>query len=107
MCGECGAEIDDLGRKRFTTAGPVKGVVEGTQAPASGGKSRRLFIVARGFPELVEQLRDALGDSEAVQIIEDRRLTSRDAVTEEGREVSLSRADLRRRIQESDSTEVS
>ena len=100
-CGECGAAIDEL---RKEPSEPDTGRV--TEAESSSAEaSQKLFIVARGHPELVAQLRAVMGDSESVQVIEDRRSTTRDPSSPAGHEVSVVRADRRRRALESDSAE--
>ena len=48
-----------------------------------GGDSQALFIVARGHPELLDQLRVVMGHESGVDIIEDRRQHSREEATEE------------------------
>jgi hypothetical protein len=46
------------------------------------------FIVARGHPDLIDQLRALMGHGSGVQIIEDRRQRPREEVThEEAREM--------------------
>jgi hypothetical protein len=48
-----------------------------------GDDSQALFIVARGHPELLDQVRAVMGHESGVNIIEDRRERSREEVTEE------------------------
>ncbi len=56
------------------------------------------FIVARGHPELLENLRTVLGAAGSVRVIEDRRRASRTrAPSDEGGAPTV-RTDLRRRI---------
>jgi hypothetical protein len=55
--------------------------------------SQSLFIVARGHPELLDQLRTVMGQS-GVDIIEDRRQRPREEVTEE------TAREFRRRLRE-------
>jgi hypothetical protein len=89
-CGVCGAAVDALGEPSGDRAGDH--TLEGLEAGLHG--SQRLFIVARGHPELVEQLRTALGDREDVEIIEDRRRQPRELPTaQQARE-------LRKRLRE-------
>ena len=45
--------------------------------------SQELFIVARGHPELLDQLRAVMGHESGVDIIEDRRQHSREEGSEE------------------------
>jgi hypothetical protein len=47
------------------------------------GDSQALFIVARGHPELLDQLRVVMGHESGVDIIEDRREHPRAEATEE------------------------
>jgi hypothetical protein len=60
----------------------------------------KLFIVARGHPELVEQLKSLMGDSAAIQVIEDRRRVDRTPPTPEGVEASSNRTEFRRRMRD-------
>lgn len=76
-CGVCGQAVDALGSQE--PAGPGE---EQPDDPAPGG-SQGLFIVARGHPELVEQLRAVLGHRSDIEVIEDRRRRSRELVTPE------------------------
>ncbi len=48
-----------------------------------GDDSEALFIVARGHPELLDQLRVVMMGQESVKIIEDRREHPREEITEE------------------------
>ena len=93
-CGACGAPVDEL--RQAPNEEPVDLDAPGpkvTQVEHLGGDhTRKLFIVARGHPELVEQLRAVLGDTEAV-VIEDRRRSPRDADAP-----PLGRIELRRRV---------
>jgi hypothetical protein len=60
--------------------------------PVLGDDSQAIFIVARGHPELLDQLRAVMGHGSGVEIIEDRRQRPREATSqEEARE-------LRRRL---------
>jgi hypothetical protein len=63
------------------TLGAVEPVDASAPAPAegSGAQARQaLFIVARGHPELVAQLKAVLGHASPVHVIEDRRRAPRD-----------------------------
>ena len=91
-CGECGAPIDEL-RPEGTSEAMVH-----RADPTSPEGPKKLFIVARGHPELVEQLKAVMGDSETVQVIEDRRRASRDPSPP-----STVRTELRRKILEDES----
>jgi hypothetical protein len=84
----CGQAVDALGEPE--AAGPGERVAGDT----ASGAGRRLFIVARGHPELVEQLKAVLGHRPDVEVIEDRRRHSRGVVdADEAREA-------RRRLRE-------
>ena len=81
-CGVCGEAVDALGEEQPE-------VVEEGGAPRrpsvtriGAGDSQALFIVARGHPELLDQLRVVMGHS-GVNIIEDRRERPRAEATEE------------------------
>jgi hypothetical protein len=68
-CGVCGEAVDALGEL-------VPDPTEGGNAPRRriGGDDRHaVFIVARGHPELLDQLRIVMGQVSGVDIIEDRR----------------------------------
>ena len=68
-CGVCGEAIDALGE---TPAEPTP--TSGAPGrPSDPSAARATFIVARGHPELIEQLRALMGHGSGVQIIEDRR----------------------------------
>jgi hypothetical protein len=58
-----------------------------SQAPTvrriGGADSQALFIVARGHPELLDQLRAVMGHETGVNIIEDRREHPRQEPTDE------------------------
>jgi hypothetical protein len=89
-CGVCGEAVDALGGPDPGPAGDASAEAAGEGAP--GGQS--LFIVARGHPELVEQLKSVLGHHQDVEIIEDRRRRPREAPTlDQARE-------LRKRLRE-------
>ena len=82
-CGVCGEAVDALGEAPLEAAG------EGGPPPPPavrriGGKdSHSLFIVARGHPELLDQLRTLMGQESGIDIIEDRRQHPREEVTED------------------------
>ena len=93
-CGVCGEAVDALGE---SPTGPALGGETARQhadLPAPGDESEATFIVARGHPELIDQLRALMGHDSGVQIIEDRRQRPREEATpEEVRE-------LRKRLRE-------
>jgi hypothetical protein len=91
-CGACGAPVDALA---LAGPGAPAGAEPGGAAPG-GPDGRALFIVARGRPELVEQLRAVMGQGE-IAIIEDRRQGSR-AATVSDEAAASPRAALRRRL---------
>jgi hypothetical protein len=92
-CGVCNEGVDALGDS------PPESSPDGT--PRSGSErtgpprhSQATFIVARGHPELIDQLRALMGHESGVKVIEDRRQRPREeATTEEVRE-------LRKRLRE-------
>ena len=61
-----------------------------------GPDSEAVFIVARGHPELLDQLRAAMGHESGVSIIEDRRERPRQEATEE------TAREIRKRLREED-----
>jgi hypothetical protein len=93
-CGVCGDAVDALGESH---PGPASGGDAPARAADRGtGRehSQATFIVARGHPELIDQLRALMGHESSVEIIEDRRQRPREEATpEEVRE-------LRRRLRE-------
>jgi hypothetical protein len=91
----CGEALDALG------APPSDDETEAgaSDDPAKGRKAGGLFIVARGHPELLDQLRVVMGHQSDVHIIEDRRQRPRqDATAEVARE-------FRKRLREEGSAE--
>jgi hypothetical protein len=89
----CGEAVDALGLPEMerSTSAPD---------PAAAEETPGLFIVARGHPDLVEQLRTLMGHQSGVQIIEDRRQGTRVTPPTED-EAAARRAALRRRVLES------
>ena len=67
VCGECGRPLDILGLDVIHPAVRAKESAESAAGP--GERRTGVFVVARGHPELVEQLRVALGQSGGVQVI--------------------------------------
>jgi hypothetical protein len=60
----------------------------GAGRSAARGHDQTTFIVARGHPELIDQLRALMGHESGFQVIEDRRQRSREEVSaEEAREL--------------------
>jgi hypothetical protein len=99
-CGACGAAVDELRPSEPGGLGHGHGSVTQTQTVTSEG-GKKLFIVARGHPELVEQLKALLADSESVQVIEDRRRIDRNPPGADAQGASAVRSEFRRRIRES------
>jgi hypothetical protein len=86
-CGVCGEAVDALGE---SFAGPdPEGATPRAAGPAADPASpQATFIVARGHPELIDQLRSLMGHGSGVQVIEDRRQRPRpETATEEAREI--------------------
>lgn len=81
-CGVCGEAVDALGESASDPA-------EGGSAPRpavrriGGHDKHAVFIVARGHPELLAQLRIVMGHESGVEIIEDRRQRPRVEPSEE------------------------
>ena len=84
-CGVCGEAVDALGEPAPAPSGGSEH--EHRLRPAvtrfRGGDAQALFIVARGHPDLLDQLRVVMGDESGVDIIEDRRQHPRVDYTEE------------------------
>jgi hypothetical protein len=95
-CGVCGEAVDALGESLPDEAGGAPG------RPADrrvGGDDRHaLFIVARGHPELLDQLRAVMGHESEVDIIEDRRQRPRVESSE------TAARELRKRLREDGDT---
>jgi hypothetical protein len=83
MCGVCGQAVDALGEAESEAAGEGGAPRHPAVRRIGGDDSHALFIVARGHPELMDQLRVVMGQESGVDIIEDRRQRPRDEVTEE------------------------
>ena len=71
-CGVCGEAVDALGEPPDASGEPGA-PRRPTVSRIGGGDSQALFIVARGHPELLDQLRVVMGHETGVNIIEDRR----------------------------------
>ena len=95
-CGVCGDAVDALGESPGEAAPGDAPSPRATDhpAPRSGSRPEATFIVARGHPELIDQLRALMGHDRGVEVIEDRRQRSREGVSPE--EVR----DLRKRLRE-------
>jgi hypothetical protein len=79
-CGVCGEAVDALAADS----------AEGGDAPPrravrqiGGDDDHAVFIVARGHPELLDQLRAVMGRGSGVNIIEDRRQRPREEPSED------------------------
>jgi hypothetical protein len=89
-CGVCGEAVDALGE----SSGEPSPSSDASRRPADRSQEHATFIVARGHPELIDQLRALMGHESGVKIIEDRRQRPREEVSpEEVRE-------LRKRLRE-------
>jgi len=82
-CGACGEAVDALGETGADATEPGDAPRRPTVSRIGGPDSEALFIVARGHPELLDQLRAVMGHESGVNIIEDRREHPRAEVTEE------------------------
>ena len=82
-CGVCGEAVDALGETSSEASGEASAPPRPSVTRIGGPESQALFIVARGHPELLDQLRVVMGHESGVNIIEDRRQYSREEVTEE------------------------
>jgi hypothetical protein len=88
VCGVCGEAVDALGETPGQP-GSADEVLRGVAGrSAARGHDQATFIVARGHPELIDQLRALMGHESGFQVIEDRRQRSREEVSaEEAREL--------------------
>jgi len=82
-CGVCGEAVDALGETPSEAAGEGGAPRRPSVSRIGGPDSQALFIVARGHPELLDQLRMVMGHKSGVDIIEDRRERPRAEATEE------------------------
>ena len=82
-CGVCGDAVDALGEAGAEAAEQGGAPRRTTVSRIGGPDSEALFIVARGHPELLDQLRIVMGHESGVNIIEDRREHPRAEVTED------------------------
>ena len=97
-CGVCGDAVDALGEPSDASSEP------GTRRRPTVGRiggpdSEAIFIVARGHPELLDQLRVEMGHESGVNIIEDRREHPREELTEE------KAREIRKRLREEGSSD--
>ncbi len=97
-CGVCGEAVDALGESGPEPAGEGGVPQRPTVHRIGDDDSQSLFIVARGHPELLDQLRAVMGQS-GVDIIEDRRQRPREEVTEEAAR------EFRKRLREEDKSD--
>ena len=82
-CGVCGEAVDALGQDPSEIGGEGDAPRRPAVRRIGGDDSQALFIVARGHPELMDQLRTVMGHESGVDIIEDRREHPRAEATEE------------------------
>jgi hypothetical protein len=82
-CGVCGEAVDALGEPPPDPGGEGERPPRPIVTRIHGADSQGLFIVARGHPELLDQLRLVMGHESGVDIIEDRRQHPREENTEE------------------------
>lgn len=82
-CGVCGEAVDALGDAPSDAAEEGGAPRRPTVRRIGGDDSQAVFIVARGHPELLDQLRAVMGHESGVNIIEDRRERPRAEATEE------------------------
>jgi hypothetical protein len=75
--------VDALGESASGPDGEGGGLPRSTLHRIGEDDSQALFIVARGHPELLDQLRAVMGHESGVDIIEDRRQRPREEVSEE------------------------
>ena len=95
VCGECRQPVDVLGPDVMR---PPEGAEPPAESPVPVYEDRPAFlVVARGHPELVEQLRSAMAEREDVRVIEDRRRSPRGPLSPED-VASTVRNELRRRV---------
>ena len=98
-CGVCGEAVDALGEPAPEPGSEGQHPPRPTVTRIRGVDAHRLFIVARGHPELLDQLRVVMGHESGVDIIEDRRQHPREKTTEEAAR------EMRKRLREEGATE--
>ncbi len=87
-CGVCGEAVDALGETPGQASSGDEVSRGGAGRSAARGSGQATFIVARGHPELIDQLRALMGHESGFQVIEDRRQRPREEVSaEEAREM--------------------
>jgi hypothetical protein len=77
-CGVCGDAVDALGESLLEAASGGDASTRAADRGAGREHSQATFIVARGHPELIDQLRALLGHESGVEVIEDRRQRPRE-----------------------------
>ena len=82
-CGVCGEPVDALGESVGEPALGSGVPRRAADRSAAQETAQATFIVARGHPELIHQLRALMGHGSGVQIIEDRRQRPRVEPSEE------------------------
>jgi hypothetical protein len=97
-CGVCGDAVDALGEPPDASGEPGARR-RPTVGRIGGPDSEAIFIVARGHPELLDQLRVVMGHESGVNIIEDRREHPREELTEE------KAREIRKRLREEGSSD--
>jgi hypothetical protein len=96
-CGVCGEAVDALSESSPDVSSEPGAPRHPSVSRLRGGDdSEALFIVARGHPELLDQLRVVMMGQESVKIIEDRREHPREEITEE------KAREIRKRLREED-----
>jgi hypothetical protein len=95
-CGVCGEAVDALGESPADEGRPSR---RPTVHRIGSDDRHAVFIVARGHPELLDQLRVVLGEESGVDIIEDRRQRHRAEPTGE------TARELRKRLREEGTSE--
>jgi hypothetical protein len=98
-CGVCGEAVDALGEPGSEPSGEGGDRSQPAVTRFRGGDSQALFIVARGHPDLLDQLRVVMGHESGVNIIEDRRQHPREETTEE------TAREIRKRLREEGATD--
>jgi hypothetical protein len=70
VCAACGTPVEELAR----TLGELEGLVTDQGAAAAPAAGENTFlIVARGHGDLLDQLKEVVGDLGWVRLVEDRR----------------------------------
>lgn len=73
VCAACGNAIEEATRDVGADLESLVNASGGGQSPGASGGENTFLIVARGHGELLDQLKEVVGDLGWVRLVEDRR----------------------------------